>query len=105
MANGEVVFEAPWQSRVFGMARALADAGAYDWNDFRARLIEEISAWDRQPDGEYAYYDHFMRALERLLAERGLVAPAELSRRVAELAARPPGHDHHHDHDHHGHGE
>ena len=25
-ANGEVVFEAPWQGRVFGMARLLAEA-------------------------------------------------------------------------------
>ncbi len=94
MANGEAVFEAPWQGRVFGMARALAEAGLYSWDDFRRCLIDEIARWDREPEGTYAYYDHFLRALERVLAEQGLVAPAELGARVEAFAARPHGHDH-----------
>ena len=94
MANGEVLFEAPWQGRVFGMARALAEAGVYDWDEFRARLIEEIAAWDRQPDGEYRYYDHFLRALERLLLDKGLIGAEGLGDRVSAFAARPHGHDH-----------
>lgn len=100
MCNGEVVFEAPWQGRVFGMAHALADAGLYQWDDFRARLILEIGRWDRDGEGEYAYFDHFLRAFERLLAERGLLAPAALEQRYALLHARPHDHDHIHVHDH-----
>lgn len=94
MANGEAVFEAPWQGRVFGMARALAEAGLYSWDDFRRCLMDEIARWDRDPQGPYAYYDHFLKALERLLAEQGLIAPGELRSRVEALAARPHGHDH-----------
>jgi nitrile hydratase accessory protein len=94
MANGEVLFEAPWQGRVFGMARALAEAGVYDWEEFRVRLIEEIAAWDRNPEGEYRYYDHFLRALERLLLDKGLIGDDGLGDRVAAFAARPHGHDH-----------
>lgn len=96
MVNGEVVFEAPWEGRVFGMARALAAADVFDWEDFRARLIDEIGRWDRNPVGEFHYYEHFQRALERLLAERGLVTPAGLKERVTEYRARPHGHDHPH---------
>lgn len=101
MQNGEVVFEAPWQGRVFGMARAMAAAGVFEWDDFRARLIDELATWT--PERPFAYYDHFLRALERLLTERGLVAEAALAARLDELARRPPGHDHPHDsagHDH-----
>lgn len=100
MANGEVLFEAPWQGRVFGMARALAAAGVYDWDEFRARLIEELAGWDRaaavDAAAEFAYYDHFLRAFERLLLDKGLVTAAGVGSRTAEFRARPHGHDHHH---------
>jgi nitrile hydratase accessory protein len=107
LTNGELIFETPWQGRVFGMARALADAGVFQWDEFRACLIEEIGGWDRHPRGEFAYYDHFLEALERLLAQQKLVEPEHLKRLTEALAARPHGHDHdhavehpHHDHDH-----
>lgn len=99
MVNGEVVFEAPWQGRVFGMARALAEAGVYDWDEFRAHLIDEIACWDREGDGDYRYYDHFLRAFEKLLVSRGLVGSDVLGERVETFRARPHGHDHHHHHD------
>ncbi len=100
MANGEVLFEAPWQGRVFGMARALAEAGAYQWDEFRACLIEEIARWDRahgeDPKGDFAYFDHFLRAFERLLEQKGLLAIDAVSDRAAAYRARPHGHDHAH---------
>ena len=94
MANGELVFEEPWQGRVFGMARALADAGVYSWDDFRERLIEAVAVWDREGTGPYAYYDCFLVALENLLVERDVLAPQQLSSLLAELNSRPHGHDH-----------
>ena len=33
--NGELVFQAPWESRAFGVAIALHDAGAIDYEAFR----------------------------------------------------------------------
>jgi len=115
MVNGELVFEAPWQGRIFGIARGLAEQGIYPWDDFRAHLIEEIAAFERSQKNEpavvsgastpqYRYYDHFLRALETLLAERGLIAGGELTDRIGVFVERPHGHDHHdHDHDHHIH--
>ncbi|MDR0357956.1 MAG: nitrile hydratase accessory protein, partial [bacterium] len=65
--NGELVFEAPGQGRAFGIALGLHEAGAYDWEEFRQRLIQEVGA-DEQGD----YYEHWLAALERLAVERGL---------------------------------
>jgi nitrile hydratase accessory protein len=106
MSNGELVFDAPWQGRVFGIARDLADRGVYQWDDFRARLIDEIASFDRgvaasgAPAPPYHYYDHFLRALEVLLVERGLIEPGELGARIDAFAQRPHDYDHDHDHDH-----
>jgi nitrile hydratase accessory protein len=98
--NGELVFEAPWEGRVFGLTMALCDRGAFAWEDFRRHLIAEIGAWERdhpepvERQAAYRYYERWQAALERLLAERGLCPPGELTARTRELAARPAGHDH-----------
>ena len=103
MANGEVLFEAPWQGRAFGMARTLAEAGVFTWDEFRAHLIRVIGVWDRGADGadEYQYYSHFLEALEAVLAEKGALDTRLLGARLEEFSARPHGHDHDHAHDHH----
>lgn len=98
-ANGEVVFEAPWQGRVFAMARLLAEEGHYSWDEFRAHLIEKIGAWDRSqaaedPEAVYRYYDHFLAAFLALLEEKGLLEQPKLAERFETFAARPHGHDH-----------
>jgi len=92
MANGEVVFEAPWQSRVFGMARALCEQGLYDWDEFRQRLIDEVAGHER--DEEYRYFDHFLAALTRLLDDKQVCSVDEVVDRSSVFAARPHGHDH-----------
>jgi len=100
MANGEVLFEAPWQGRAFGMARALAEAEVFSWDDFRRHLIRVIGEWDREAErlnasgGEYEYYQHFLEALEGVLAEVGLLDDQDLAARVAAFRMRPHGHDH-----------
>ncbi len=96
MANGEVLFEEPWQGRVFGMAVALHEAGVFAWPEFQACLIDVVGAWDRQAgEGDtYEYYRHFQAALQRLMADKGLVSDVDLEDRTQVLAARPHGHDH-----------
>ena len=36
--NGELVFNAPWEGRIFGMAVVLNEKGAYPWDAFRGQL-------------------------------------------------------------------
>jgi nitrile hydratase accessory protein len=95
--NGELAFSEPWEGRLFGMTMALHEAGLLEWEEFRQRLIAAIAAWDREHAGserEYRYYSCWQNAFERLLAERGLCATAEIEARFDRLADRPRGHDH-----------
>lgn len=107
-ANGELVFTAPWQSRLFGATMRLRESERIDWERFRQGLIAEIASHETELDqdpirssDDYDYWGCWQRALESLLDEVGLVDDHELAARTAELAARPAGHDHdHHSHDH-----
>ncbi len=96
--NGELVFDAPWEGRAFGIALALCDQELFEWGEFRQALIAEIAGWERaHPAGVgWSYYARWLAALETLLADKGIMAPADLDVRQRELAARPEGHDHQH---------
>ena len=94
--NGELVFAAPWEGRAFGLAVALSDERCYGWDDFRARLVDEIA---REPEGPY--YERWLAALERVLVEQGMLTDAEIEQRTAEYASgEREDHDHDHDHEH-----
>jgi nitrile hydratase accessory protein len=97
-SNGELVFEEPWESRAFGVAVALHDAGIVDFESFRARLIREIGAWEAEhgtADPGYRYYERWLTALERTLLETGLVDAARVEAVRASLE-REWRHDHEH---------
>ena len=79
--NGELVFASPWEGRAFGLAVLLSEKGAYAWNDFRARLVEQIG----QADGPY--YESWLAALELLLLTNGVVGADELAKRAQEYVA------------------
>jgi nitrile hydratase accessory protein len=118
--DDEPVFEEPWQARAFAVAVQLTERGEGDlpWETFQERLVEEIEAAGEDVEGtEAAYYEQWLRALERLLVEEGFVDEDELAERAGEFEAGDRdasefvigehGHDHNHghshDHDHHGH--
>ena len=75
--NGELVFEEPWQGRVFGMAVALHERGLFEWEEFRQALIARIAAAEAGP-GPFVYYEIWLQTFEDLLAGRGLVTGPEL---------------------------
>jgi cobaltochelatase CobN len=75
--NGELVFEAPWQGRAFGMAVALHERGLFVWQDFRQELIARIAAAEAGP-GPFSYYEAWLAALETVLDRAGLVTGADL---------------------------
>lgn len=79
-ANGELVFEEPWQGRVLSMAVHLSDVGEFAWDDFRARLIRVVDAHPDEP-----YYVQFLAALEDALMEEGLLARADIADRVRAI--------------------
>ncbi len=89
--DGELVFNAPWESRAFGIAVSLYKQGVYqDWGEFRSRLIAEIAAWEchnRDYPSEWNYYERWFAALERLLVEKGLLSKEEIDGRTAKFAS------------------
>ena len=84
--TGELVFQAPWESRAFGMAIALCEQGLYDWEEFRAHLIEEIADWERRhsPAAEYSYYERWVAALEKTLRDKGVCLASDIDRCLGE---------------------
>jgi len=91
--NGELVFDALWEGRTFGMAVTLSDRGLYPWRDFRASLIDVISACDAAGDTATPYYERFLAALEHLAVDRGLVSAEELDALTQEYAAKRAAQD------------
>jgi nitrile hydratase accessory protein len=82
--NGELVFDAPWQGRIFGMAVAMHEGERIDWEEFRQRLIARIGLADSKGDPS-GYYERWTAAFESLLVERGIVRPEELEERTYEF--------------------
>jgi nitrile hydratase accessory protein len=95
-ANGELVFEEPWESRAFGVAVALSERDAFEWERFRQELIAEIGAWQSK---DWSYYERWLAVLEHVLLADGLLGEAEIAARMAELEE----HDEHEHDDHHHH--
>lgn len=97
--NGELVFEAPWEARAFGLAVALNEQGAYPWRDFSQGLAEEIAAAEAAGDPS-TYYERWLATLEKLVIASGVITREELAAMAVEQALLDD-HDHDHDHDHH----
>ncbi len=80
--NGELVFDAPWEGRSFGLALALHEQGLFDWEEFRQRLISGITA---NPTDDY--YEQWLRALVSLLVDKRILTHEELTARVQEFGS------------------
>lgn len=93
--DGEPIFHAPWQARLFGIAVALTESHAeIEWEDFQRLLVNEIERDDVQNQItsekwaiETAYYEQWQRALERLVIEKGLVDVDAFDERIDDFAS------------------
>ena len=96
--NGELVFQAPWEARAFGLAVALNEKDLYEWREFSSQLASEIADAE-QNNNPSSYYARWVASLEELLIDRGLISREQLDAKTAEYASGI--HDHHgHHHDH-----
>jgi nitrile hydratase accessory protein len=64
------------------MTLALYHRGLFTWPEWAAALSEEIKRAQQggDPDRGDTYYRHWLKALERLVAEKGAADPASLAR-------------------------
>ena len=73
--NGELVFDAPWQSTVFALAAAVVEqAFGGDREPFRQQLIRAIAAEPGRP-----YWESWTAALEALVQTLPDPGPAAVS--------------------------
>jgi nitrile hydratase accessory protein len=91
----EPVFAEPWEARAFAMAVSLHERGLYTWSEWADALASRITASPAHadPDVGDTYYQHWLDALEDLLARKG-IGSAETARwRAAwQLAANRTAH-------------
>ena len=81
--EGGPVFAEPWQAQAFALAVRLSAQGHFTWKEWAAALADELkAAADRgEPDDGSRYYEHWLAALERLVASKNLSNPAEMDAR------------------------
>jgi nitrile hydratase accessory protein len=82
--NGELVFDEAWQGRLFGLTVAMSHDAVFEWREFQTRLIDEIARAERDGTAS-SYYERWLHAFERLMADTTLLAPGELARRAADF--------------------
>ena len=76
------VFREPWEAQAFAMALALHDRGLFTWSEWAATLGDEIKRAQAagDPDTGETYYRHWLNALERMVAAKGLADMKMLAR-------------------------
>jgi nitrile hydratase accessory protein len=73
------VFREPWEAQAFALVVALHERGVFTWSEWTLALSAAIHA--EAAEGGGAYYQCWLRALERLVGEKGLAAAPDLSAR------------------------
>ncbi|MBJ7220804.1 MULTISPECIES: nitrile hydratase accessory protein [unclassified Brenneria] len=96
--EGQAPFNKPWELRVFAIAVAACEAGEFEWAEFQEALTEVIKQWEAANPGftqdDWSYYEHFVIALEVVLASHGKLSEDGLDQR-AQVILETPVHKHH----------
>jgi nitrile hydratase accessory protein len=76
------LFHEPWEAQAFAMTLALHEYGLFRWSEWTAVLSDEIEQAQAKgdPDTGDTYYRHWLAALERIVAEKGVTDGAALAR-------------------------
>jgi len=88
MADNEPVFNEPWEAQAFAMVVNLHQKGAFTWAEWASALSTQI-----QNSEPMDYYQHWLQALESIVAEKQLTSTDALLSRKAqwhEAASRTP---------------
>ena len=80
--NDGPVFREPWQAQAFAMTLTLYQRGLFTWNEWATALGSEIKRAQAagDPDSGETYYLHWLSALEKLVAEKGVTTTETLHR-------------------------
>ncbi len=89
------VFNEPWEAQAFAMTLSLYDQGHFEWSEWVDFLSAEIATAKASGDPDLGdrYYHHWLAALEKMAAAKGLTSVEELLSRKEEWREA----DHHRD--------
>ena len=73
------VFREPWEAQAFAMTLALHARGLFTWPEWAAALAGEIKRAQAAGDPD-TYYSHWLAALEKIVAEKGVTTTRDLHR-------------------------
>jgi nitrile hydratase accessory protein len=76
------VFREPWEAQAFAMTLMLYERGLFTWTEWASALATEINRAQAagDPDTGETYYLHWLAAVERLVAEKGVATQETLHR-------------------------
>lgn len=85
--EGGPTFREPWEAQAFASTVALSEAGHFTWAEwvdaFSAELAAAAQAGNPDTDAS-AYFQHWLTALEKLVADKNLVPGSEMGARKEE---------------------
>jgi nitrile hydratase accessory protein len=75
-------FREPWEAHAFALAVELHERGLFTWREWADALSVQIAAAKQrgEPDRGDTYYQHWLAALESLVAAKGAASSQELQR-------------------------
>lgn len=82
LAGDEPVFREPWEAHAFALAVSLHESGLFTWPEWAAALSTQIVRAQAEGDADLGdtYYQHWLKALETLVAAKGASTMPELER-------------------------
>ncbi|MDJ0388385.1 nitrile hydratase accessory protein [Roseomonas sp. E05] len=84
-SEAEPAFREPWEASVFAMTVALHQRGLFTWSEWAECLGGAIRAAQAagDPDLGDTYYQHWLAALETMVARKGVTGAELLAQRKA----------------------
>jgi nitrile hydratase accessory protein len=79
---GGPIFNEPWEAKAFAMTLRLHERGLFTWPEWAQALSRQLTQAQGQgdPDLGDTYYQHWLAALETLVAAKGAASAEDLER-------------------------
>lgn len=91
----EQVFSAPWEAKAFAIVNQLATLEHCTWPEWTQYLSSEIAATEKVDPDSATYYEQWVMACEKLLADKGLLDTQAIDKKIHELVAEQEAEHHH----------
>ncbi|MCW5625844.1 MAG: nitrile hydratase accessory protein [Burkholderiales bacterium] len=93
--QADLVFAEPWEAQVFSIIVTLSKAGHFTWAEWVecfAREVAAATAIEARGETPPTYYEQWLAAAEKLLADKGMTSNDQLRARKLGLAAAGTAH-------------